>query len=85
MLWQAARDLGIDLGASILIGDALTDAQAAQAAGVKPILVLTGLGGAQTQGPEAAQRNHILAVPDLATAIELVLRETHWPMKTPPK
>ncbi len=85
MLWEAARDLGIDLGASVLIGDALTDAQAAQAAGVKPILVLTGLGGAQTRGPEAAQRNHILTVPDLAAAIELTLRETRWPMKTPPK
>ena len=85
LLLEAARDLGIDLAASVLIGDALTDAQAAQAAGVKPLLVLTGLGGAQTQGPEAAQRNHILTVSDLAEAIELTLRETRWPTKTPPK
>lgn len=48
MLLQAARDLGLDLPASILIGDSLTDIQAGLAAGVGRVaLVRTGLGAQQ--------------------------------------
>lgn len=70
MLLEAARDLGIDLAASVMIGDAVTDVLAAQAAGVKPILVLTGLGETQAQALARAKLNHTLTVRDLATAIE---------------
>lgn len=44
LLDRAARQLGIDLPASLLIGDAASDVQAALAAGCRPILVLTGRG-----------------------------------------
>lgn len=44
MLLRAARDLDIDLAHSFMIGDALTDMQAAQAAGVQCALVRTGRG-----------------------------------------
>jgi len=44
MLLQAAADLGIELTGSFLIGDTLTDMQAADAAGVGGILVATGYG-----------------------------------------
>lgn len=44
MFWQAARELDIDLPASVMIGDNTTDVLAARAAGVRPILVHTGLG-----------------------------------------
>ena len=42
MLLQAAREHDIELAASVFIGDTPTDAQAAQAAGVGFILVLSG-------------------------------------------
>ena len=47
LIWQAARDLGVNLAASYFIGDAASDVQAALAAGVAPALVLTGRGAEQ--------------------------------------
>jgi D-glycero-D-manno-heptose 1,7-bisphosphate phosphatase len=48
LLLRAAQELGIDLTASYMIGDALSDIAAGQRAGVKQeILVLTGRGRAQ--------------------------------------
>src|SRR5262249_39536437 len=44
MLLRAARDLGIDLNRSYMVGDGLVDVEAGSAAGVVPILVLTGYG-----------------------------------------
>jgi D-glycero-D-manno-heptose 1,7-bisphosphate phosphatase len=44
MLQQAARDLKIDLAQSYMVGDGLVDVEAARAAGVVPVLVLTGYG-----------------------------------------
>jgi len=44
LLLRAANEMGIDLGASWLIGDRLLDVETAQAAGVRSILVLTGYG-----------------------------------------
>jgi D-glycero-D-manno-heptose 1,7-bisphosphate phosphatase len=41
MLLAAARDLGIDLGRSVLFGDKLSDLEAAHAAGI-PVRVLLG-------------------------------------------
>jgi D-glycero-D-manno-heptose 1,7-bisphosphate phosphatase len=44
MLEQAARDLGIDLAASYMIGDQMTDIELARGAGLTAVLVLTGKG-----------------------------------------
>jgi len=45
MIWQAARELDIDLKNSILVGDNLSDLQAGRAAAVgRLVLVRTGLG-----------------------------------------
>jgi D-glycero-D-manno-heptose 1,7-bisphosphate phosphatase len=44
LLQQAAQDLSLDLEASFLIGDAVSDVYAAGAVGCQPILVLTGHG-----------------------------------------
>jgi D-glycero-D-manno-heptose 1,7-bisphosphate phosphatase len=41
MLYQAARDLNIDLTNSIMVGDTLSDMEAAHAAGVQTLLYLT--------------------------------------------
>jgi len=44
MLLRAAREHGIDLTGSYMIGDSRVDMEAAAAAGVRPVLVLTGYG-----------------------------------------
>ncbi|HLX59141.1 MAG TPA: D-glycero-beta-D-manno-heptose 1,7-bisphosphate 7-phosphatase [Ktedonobacteraceae bacterium] len=44
MLLQASRELDLDLSDAIFIGDSITDVQAGMAAGVRTLLVLTGLG-----------------------------------------
>jgi D-glycero-D-manno-heptose 1,7-bisphosphate phosphatase len=55
LLLQAARELSLDLSQSILIGDAISDLQAGQAAGVyQTVLVRTGLGAAQAALPHAS-------------------------------
>lgn len=44
MLFAAARELDLDLGASFFIGDTARDMEAAAAAGVRGVLVKTGYG-----------------------------------------
>lgn len=44
LLLQAAADFSIDLAASWMVGDHQSDIKAAQAAGVKPVFILTGHG-----------------------------------------
>ena len=54
LLFQAAEDLDIDLNRSILIGDALTDLEAGQAAGVSQnVLLRTGRGAEQARARKA--------------------------------
>ena len=51
---QAAASFSLDLGRSILVGDALTDIRAGQAAGIQTnVLVRTGRGADQLALPEA--------------------------------
>lgn len=70
----AAREAGLDLGASWAIGDALRDLEAGRRAGVpRLVLVATGKGAAEQARPEAAALPHAY-VPDLAAAVELVLQ-----------
>lgn len=55
LLLQAAAALSIDLSRSIMVGDAISDLQAGQNAGVEQtFLVRTGRGAAQAVLPEAA-------------------------------
>ncbi len=77
MLLQAARELGLDLARSVMIGDALSDIQAGHNAGTQAILLRTGRGAAQ----EALVRATGLAVPiydDLAAALAALARPS-WP------
>lgn len=68
LLLQAAAELNLDLKRSWMIGDALTDLQAGEAAGARPLLVLTGRGKDQS----ALEDNR--ALPDLTTALEFIRR-----------
>lgn len=71
MLLQAAQEHNLDLSQSYMIGDALTDIQAGQAAGVKQaILLLTGRGAAQIQLPLATDLPAFATFPTLTDALE---------------
>lgn len=54
MLEDAARDLGIDLARSVIVGDKASDLGAGRAAGCHTVLVRTGYGA----GEEAAAHAH---------------------------
>jgi D-glycero-D-manno-heptose 1,7-bisphosphate phosphatase len=70
MIFQAARDHGIDLAHSFFVGDKKSDLQCGRAAGVKTILVMTGYG---------KETDHALAdliARDLKDAADWILRAT---------
>lgn len=70
LLLKARDEMNIDLGRSIMIGDALSDVQAGQAAGLATnVLVLTGRGQEQAQKPEAAAMPPFLTFSDLYQAL----------------
>jgi D-glycero-D-manno-heptose 1,7-bisphosphate phosphatase len=75
MLRRAADRLALDLSRSVLVGDHLTDVQAARAAGCRSILVLTGRG--RDASPLLAADPDLAGVPvvaDLPAAVQLILR-----------
>ena len=73
LLLQAAAELGIDLTASVMIGDAVSDVQAALAVRAKPIFVLTGLAGRLESELARARRLNAAIYPDLAAAVRHLL------------
>lgn len=70
MLLRATHDLDLDLARSVMIGDAITDMQAAQAAGVRAILVKTGRGALESQAFAGAMWFDL--ADDLACAFDLL-------------
>ena len=71
LLHQARAALQINLDRSILIGDALSDLQAGQAAGVKiTALVRTGRGTEQARAPQAKTLAPFLVFDHLQQALE---------------
>jgi D-glycero-D-manno-heptose 1,7-bisphosphate phosphatase len=71
MLLRAAAELGLDLSASWMVGDKLSDAQAAHAAGCRTVLVRTGKG---THAEQELTDATVAVVDDLAAAVELFFR-----------
>jgi len=70
LLLQAARALSLDLSRSILIGDAISDVQAGQAAGVyTTVLVRTGRGSEQAENPGAQSLKSLQIFENLAEAL----------------
>lgn len=72
MLLQAAADMALDLPQSYLVGDAVSDVEAALAVGAQPILVRTGRGEAQA-AKLRAQGYDVPVVADLAEAVAWIL------------
>jgi UDP-glucose 4-epimerase len=56
MLLRAARELGLDLASSFMIGDKAADVLAARRAGVSPLFVRTGHGGSEEKRLPAGVR-----------------------------
>jgi D-glycero-D-manno-heptose 1,7-bisphosphate phosphatase len=79
MLQQAAREHQLDLRHSWLVGDAVTDLQAAQAAGVRGIMVRTGR-GARQESLLPAESNG-LVVDNLEAAVEYILKNKENSLK----
>lgn len=74
LLLKAAEELDLDLSNSVMVGDALTDIQAGQAAGVRQsILVRTGRGRDQEQLLSAAERSTMMVFDTLHEALNDVL------------
>lgn len=74
LLLQAQRDLSLDLARSYMIGDAYSDLQAAQAAGVRATLVLTGRGAEQLDEIRSTSNLRYAVAADIGTAIDQILR-----------
>ena len=73
MLLQAVADLRIDLGRSFLVGDAVTDVEAALQAGCRPFLVRSGRGGAQLAQLYLQGYKGVTVAADLSEAVEAIL------------
>lgn len=80
LLLQAAHKYNINLAESWLVGDHLTDVQAATAAGAKPVLVLTGRGQSayeswltDLQTAEPGTRQLLPVKGNLLEAVEFIL------------
>ena len=71
MLDQAARELGIDLSRSYLVGDMTGDILAGERAGCRTILVKTGFGGEDGRYDVRPD----LVVADLPAAVSLIVTE----------
>jgi D-glycero-D-manno-heptose 1,7-bisphosphate phosphatase len=73
MLLRGAREHGIDLSRSYMIGDKAADVEAGEMAGCMPLMVLTGYGKAEAAriSPE-----RVRCFADLAEAAEFLLAES---------
>lgn len=72
LLLAAAAQCNLNLATCRLIGDAVTDLQAAQAAGCQSILVESGRQGGQLRNLLSTNPTVSIA-PDLASAVEMIL------------
>jgi D-glycero-D-manno-heptose 1,7-bisphosphate phosphatase len=77
LLLDAARGLSLDLNRSVMIGDALSDLQAGQLAGVdQTILVLTGRGAKQVDLCSAAKLRPFHIFDTLSDALDFIVSMT---------
>lgn len=73
MLLAAAREHQLDLASSFLVGDAVTDVEAALSAGCQPVMVRTGRGQAQLAKLNHDSHGDVVVAADLAGAIASIL------------
>jgi len=75
MLFQAAKELGLDLERSYLIGDAWSDMLAGQAVGCRCYMVLTGRGRRQFLSCLRKGQNGFRLARNLQDAVHMILAE----------
>ena len=75
MLLRGAVELGIDLDASWMVGDKMSDVMAGLNAGCRSILLRADEGVAASDGPGTAGDGRFLVAADLAAAVDLILRD----------
>ena len=75
LLLRAAEELELDLSRSYLVGDAVTDLQAALAAGCQPVLVQTGRGQVQMHSLSDEMRALCWITADLYEAVQRIMVE----------
>jgi histidinol-phosphate phosphatase family protein len=71
LIERAVRELNIDLGSSWLVGDSTTDLQTARNAGLRSVLVQTGLAG--QDGKFSVRPDHVAA--NLRAAVQFILEQ----------
>jgi D-glycero-D-manno-heptose 1,7-bisphosphate phosphatase len=76
MLRRAAEELDLDLSRSWLVGDAVSDLEAAHAVGCRGILVRTGRGRSQELANLSEWNNPCDVVDDLPAAVQLIAEAT---------
>lgn len=76
MLKQAAQDLNLDLTASFMVGDAVSDVETARAVGTKGILVRTGRGEEQVPLLAAHPDWDVPILADLGEAADFIVART---------
>ena len=74
MLLRSARRFSLDLAQCLLIGDAVSDLQAAWAVGCTPILVQTGKGRESLPMLRDSERGPTVVVEDLSAAVDWILK-----------
>jgi len=74
LLLKAARQFNLDLSRSFLIGDAVSDVEAALAAGCQPVFVLSGRGKEQLPLLKASGINKYHLAVDLLDAVDWILQ-----------
>jgi len=74
MLLRARDELDVDLNDAVFIGDSITDVQAGLAAGVRSILVLSGLGVDQFRNHHHEANGPYRISMDLKDAVERILQ-----------
>jgi D-glycero-D-manno-heptose 1,7-bisphosphate phosphatase len=77
MLLTAARDLGLDLTRSWMIGDKVCDLKAGAEAGCRTVLVQTGYGAGLTEPLPEDELRLAGVVPDLPAAVELWIQNRY--------
>lgn len=74
LIYQAAAEMGLDLAASLMIGDSLSDVQTARAAGVLPVLLRNGGFPHAAGGAEQGIPPGCLVFDDLSIVVDPLAR-----------
>ena len=77
LLLRARDELGLDMRDAVFVGDSMTDIRAGLAAGIRTVLVLTGLGVEQLRDHYNEANGPFLITMSLKHATEVILQGLH--------